>query len=357
VSDCLQLWSERIRAAAAARTPLRLQGGGTKSFYGNAAAGELLDTRAHSGVVSYEPSELVLTARCGTPLSDIESLLAAQGQMLAFEPPHFGAGATLGGCISAGLAGPRRVAAGAVRDFVLGIEMIDGRGDLQSFGGQVMKNVAGYDVSRLICGALGTLGLITRVSLKVLPRPIAELSLQFEMSSAQALNALAEWGQLPLPLSASAVTQDRLRLRLSGAGNAVAAARRQLGGEVMLEGAADEHWRQLREHTLEFFTRANLDAPLWRLSVPPTAPPLNLAGPQLIEWHGAQRWIRSNSNAAQLRAIATAVGGHATLFRGDAGEVDAFTVSMPVLMQLQLHLKHSFDPHGVLNPGRLYRDF
>jgi glycolate oxidase FAD binding subunit len=357
MSDCLQLWSERIRAAAAAGTPLRLQGGGTQSFYGNVTAGELLDTRAHSGIVSYEPSELVLTARCGTPLSDLESTLAAHGQMLAFEPPHFGAGATLGGCISAGLAGPRRVAAGAVRDFVLGIEMIDGRGDLQSFGGQVMKNVAGYDVSRLICGALGTLGLITRVSLKVLPRPIAELSLQFEMPAARSLDALAEWGQLPLPLSASAVTHDRLRLRLSGARSAVEAARQQLGGEVLSDSEADHYWLQLREHTHEFFAPASTAGRLWRLSVPPTAPPLNLAGPQLIEWHGAQRWLRAEGSAIQLRAAATAVGGHATLFRGDADGIEVFTTSMPVLMQLQLQLKRSFDPHGIFNPRRLYRSF
>jgi glycolate oxidase FAD binding subunit len=220
-----------------------------------------------------------------------------------------------------------------------------------------MKNVAGYDVSRLVCGALGTLGLITRVSLKVLPRPVAELSLQFDMPATQALNALAEWGQLPLPLSASAVTHDRLRLRLSGARSAVDAAHRRLGGEVLLENAADDYWRQLREHTDPFFNGASLDLPLWRFSVPPTAPPLNLPGPQLIEWHGAQRWLRAEGNAVQLRAAATAVGGHATLFRGTAAGVDAFTVSMPALMQLQLQLKRSFDPHGVFNPGRLYRSF
>ena len=357
MTDTLQLWSERIRAAAATGHALQLRGGGTKAFYGNEPAGELLDTRDHSGIVSYEPSELVLTARCGTALSEIESTLAANGQMLAFEPPHFGTSATLGGCISAGLAGPRRVAAGAVRDFVLGIEMLDGRGDLQSFGGQVMKNVAGYDVSRLVCGALGTLGLITRVSIKVLPRPVAELSLQFEMSAAQALDALAEWCQLPLPLSASAVTSHRLRLRLSGARSAVEAARRQLGGEALPPSEADEYWLQLREHTHEFFSSKNASGPLWRFSVPPTAPALNLSEPQLIEWHGAQRWLRSEGKPAQLRTAATAVGGHATVFSGNTRESDVFAAVMPVLMQLQRQLKHSFDPQGVFNRGRLYSSF
>jgi glycolate oxidase FAD binding subunit len=350
MSDTLQLWTERIRAATAA-APLCLQGGGTKAFYGNSAPGELLDTRAHSGIVNYEPSELVLTAHSGTPLREVESALEPQGQMLAFEPPYFGSGATLGGCISAGLSGPRRVAVGAVRDFVLGIEMIDGRGSLQRFGGQVMKNVAGYDVSRLVCGALGTLGLITSVSIKVLPRPVAELTLQFEMNDAQALAALIEWNQLPLPLSASAHADGRLRLRLSGARSAVATARERLGGELIAADAAAEYWLQLREQTHEFFAAS---APLWRLSIAPTTPALNLPGRQLIEWHGALRWLRTPVAAGEIRRVAAAARGHATLFRGGDGSTPVFTPLAPALLELHRRLKHSFDPAGIFNRGRLY---
>lgn len=350
MSDTLQLWTERIRAATAA-APLCLQGGGTKAFYGNSALGELLDTRAHSGIVNYEPSELVLTARSGTPLQEIESALEQQGQMLAFEPPHFGSGATLGGCISAGLSGPRRVAVGTVRDFVLGIEMLDGRGGLQRFGGEVMKNVAGYDVSRLVCGALGTLGLITSISIKVLPRPVAELTLQFEMNEAQALTALIEWNQLPLPLSASVHVDGRLRLRLSGARSAVATARERLGGEIVAADAAAQYWLQLREHNHEFFAAS---APLWRLSVAPTTPALNLPGRQLIEWHGALRWLRTPVGAGEIRRVAAAAHGHATLFRGRDGSTPAFTPLAPVLLELHKRLKHSFDPAGIFNRGRLY---
>jgi len=355
VADALQLLTEQVRAAAAAATPLRLQGGGTKSFYGHPAPGVTLETRTYRGIVNYEPSELVLTARCGTTLTEIENTLAAEGQMLAFEPPHFGAGATLGGCISAGLSGPRRVAVGAVRDFVLGVQMIDGRGEVLNFGGQVMKNVAGYDVSRLVCGALGTLGLITQASLKVLPRPVAELTLRFELDAARALTNLTEWSRLPLPLSASAVADGALLLRLSGADRAVESARQRLGGEIVPSAIAEDHWHQLREHDLEFFT-STPDLPLWRLSVAPTTPPLNLPGRQLIEWHGALRWLRTRATASELRAAAASAGGHATLFRGNEPPVGVFTPLSSVLMTLHRRLKHSFDPQGIFNRGRMYAD-
>jgi glycolate oxidase FAD binding subunit len=354
-SDTLQLLQEQVRAAAAAGTPLCLQGGGTKSFYGNAAAGVLLETRAHSGIVNYEPSELVITARCGTTLAEVERTLASEGQMLAFEPPHFGAAATLGGCISAGLSGPRRVAVGAVRDFLLGVKIIDGRGEALSFGGQVMKNVAGYDVARLMCGALGTLGLITEASVKVLPRPVAELTLRFELDEARALASLTEWNRLPLPLSASAIAEGMLLLRLSGAARAVEAAHQRLGGEVMPSTDAEAYWRQLREQNLEFFT-STPELPLWRLSLAATTPSLQLPGRQLIEWHGALRWARTAAPASQVRIAATAAGGHATLFRSSGPAAAVFTPVSPVLMALHRRLKHSFDPQRIFNRGRIYAD-
>ena len=224
MSEQVQAWSERIREASAQGRALRIRGGGTKDFYGRPVAGEVLDTTAHAGVVSYEPSELVVTVRAGTRLADVEALLAGSGQMLAFEPPHFGAGGTVGGCVAAGLAGPRRATAGGVRDFVLGAKLIDGRGDVLKFGGEVMKNVAGYDVSRFLAGSLGTLGLIVELSLKVLPRPVAEATLRFALDEATALHRLNQWAGQPLPLSASAWQDGVLHLRLSGAGAAVDAA-------------------------------------------------------------------------------------------------------------------------------------
>ena len=255
-SQLIQI-AERVRAAAADATPLRIRGGGTKDFHGLALQGELLDTRALAGVVSYEPSELVVTVRAGTPLAEVEALLAAQGQCLAFEPPHFeGADgrATVGGMVASGLSGPSRASVGAVRDFMLGLEMINGQGELLRYGGQVMKNVAGYDVSRLMAGSWGTLGLITEVSLKVLPVAPAEATLRFECTQQQALDWLNAWGGQPLPLNAScwlqedSAAQGVLYLRLRGARAAVQAACGRLGGERMHSAAAD--WQACREHQL-----------------------------------------------------------------------------------------------------------
>ena len=281
---------ERVRTAAADRTPLCIRGGGTKDFYGNAPRGDLLDTRGLRGVVAHEPSELVVTVRAGTPLAELEALLAAGGQMLAFEPPHFGDAATVGGCVAAGLSGPRRASSGTtcggLRDFLLGARLVDGRGQLLSFGGTVMKNVAGYDVTRVLAGSLGILGVIVEVSLKVLPRPVAETTLRFQLDQASALAKLNEWGGQPLPVSASAWSAGQLFLRLSGAAAALVSARESLGGEE-LDGTA--LWQEIREQRHAFFSG---DAPLWRLSVPSVAAPLGFGEPEMIEWGGALRWLR-----------------------------------------------------------------
>jgi glycolate oxidase FAD binding subunit len=344
-------FSGRIREAAEAGRPLRLRGGGTKDFYGGASVGEILDTRICAGMVSYEPSELVLTARGGTPLAEIESALRANGQMLAFEPPHFGPGATLGGCVAAGLSGPRRAAAGALRDFVLGAQIVDGRGRVLSFGGRVMKNVAGYDVSRLIAGSLGTLGLIVEVSLKVLPRPVSECTLRLEMPEGRAIETVNRWAGTPIPLSASAWQGGVLAARLSGAAGALLATAQRLGGERTEGAEAERFWEGVREQTDRFFSAAD---PLWRLSVPPAAPPLELPGAQLIEWNGALRWIRTSAPAATVRAAASRAGGHATLFRGLDRSGGVFPSLSPALARLHRELKAVFDPAGILNRGRLY---
>jgi glycolate oxidase FAD binding subunit len=340
----------RIREASGTGRPLRLRGGGTKDFYGGVPGGDLLDTRACAGIVSYEPSELVVTARGGTPLAELESTLRGNGQMLAFEPPHFGAGATLGGCVAAGLSGPRRAAAGSVRDFVLGARIVDGQGRLLSFGGQVMKNVAGYDLSRLITGSLGTLGVIVEVSLKVLPRPVSECTLRLEMPEVGAIDAMNRWAGMPIPLSATAWEGGVLAARLSGAASALLATAKRLGGE-RIEGADSERfWEGIREQTDRFFSGPE---PLWRLSVPPAAPPLEVPGPQLIEWNGALRWIRTNAPAPAVRAVASRAGGHATLFRGQ-DRSGVFPSLAPALARLHRELKAVFDPAGILNRGRLY---
>jgi len=353
---------ERIRAAHENNLPLILQGGGSKTFYGNADEGEVLATRMLTGVVDYQPKELVLTARAGTPLAEIETLLGEQNQMLAFEPPHFAGNATLGGCIAAGLSGPRRPYAGAARDFVLGVRIIDGTGQPLRFGGQVIKNVAGYDVSRLMVGALGTLGLLTEVSLKVLPKPATETTLQFELDEAAAILKMNQWAGQPLPLSATSWHAGLLTVRLSGAASAVQVAQAQLGGEVLNDAAV--YWQRLRDQATPFFDKRppTSNRGLWRLAVKPTTPPLNLGEAQWIEWGGAVRWLASNQPATTLRDVAKQFGGHATLFRGNMPQPKAindgaFTPLTPAMLTLHRNLKQRFDPRGIFNHGRLYPDF
>ncbi|MBV6448125.1 glycolate oxidase subunit GlcE [Nitrosomonas sp.] len=343
-----------IRAAAESKTPLRIRGGGTKDFYGNPAGEQnstLLDMSDYNGIVDYEPTELVITARAGTRLADLEAELDRYGQMLAFEPPHFGAAATLGGCVAAGLSGPRRVAAGSVRDFVLGVRMLDGKGEDLRFGGQVMKNVAGYDVSRLMTGALGTLGVLLEVSLKVLPKPAVETTLCMAMHEAAAIEKMNQWAGKPLPVFATCFTGDQLFIRLSGAEPAVRAARVKLGGDLVQDDTV--FWQSVREHTHDFFQP---DQRLWRLSVKSTAPSFHLPGKQLLEWNGALRWLCATGadETEVIRRAAQEAGGHATLFRGDAVRTEVFHPLPLALMKIHRTLKEKFDPAGIFNPGRLY---
>ncbi|MHB1200914.1 MAG: glycolate oxidase subunit GlcE [Polaromonas sp.] len=360
----------RVQSAAATGAPLRIRGGGSKDFYGQALNGDILDMSAYAGVISYEPSELVVTVRAGTRLSELEALLAAQGQCLPFEPPHFQihgatAQATVGGMVAAGLSGPARASVGGVRDFMLGARLLNGRAELLTFGGQVMKNVAGYDVSRLLVGAMGTLGVITEVSLKVLPVAPAEATLKFRMSQAEALARLKAWGGQPLPLNASCWVGDAgvstLYLRLRGAVAAVDAACRALGGERQDNAVVAPDWMLCRDQQLPWFLgRGERD--LWRLSVPQTAPVLDLPEPPLIEWHGAQRWVRAApSDATRLREVAARAGGHATLFIANNDRYiraeGRFDSLKPPLDRIHRRLKREFDPAGIFNRGRMYPDF
>lgn len=353
MEQVLTSFRDRIVAATNSELPLRLRGNGTKDWYGQNLQGEVLDTTAYTGIVDYDPTELVITARCGTNLREIGKALSSHNQMLAFEPPRFDGMATIGGIVAAGLSGPRRMAVGAVRDFVLGAVLMDGRGEVLHFGGQVMKNVAGYDVSRLLTGSLGTLGLILEVSVKVLPRPVAQHSLQFAMNEAQALEQLNVWGGQPLPISASGWHNGKLTVRLSGARAAVDAAIKKMGGEELAD--ADTFWDQLREHQLAFF--ADTTQGLWRLSVPSVALPLQLPGEQMIEWGGAQRWLKTSADAVTIRAAAEAAGGHATLFRGGDKSVGVFHPLKAPVAGIHRRLKASFDPAGIFNPQRMYPDF
>jgi glycolate oxidase FAD binding subunit len=354
---------DQVRDAATRQAALEIRGGGTKAFYGGAAVGEALDLRPLAGISCYEPSELVVTARAGTPLAELEATLAAQGQWLPFEPPRFADAAgrpagTVGGMVACGLAGPGRASAGSVRDYVLGASLLDGRGQLLSFGGQVMKNVAGYDVARLLAGSLGALGVICEVSLKVLPQPVAGATLRFELDQARALQQLQRWGGQPLPITASAWWDGMLVLRLAGAAAAVQAACGALGGERIDDTLAGSFWQGLRDQRDEFFVGAARavegGATLWRLSVPQTAPPLPLSGEQLVEWGGAQRWLCTSTPAAQLRDAAAAVGGHATLFRGHDKTPGVFAPLSPALERVHRRLKDAYDPARVFNRGRLY---
>ncbi|MGF1615082.1 MAG: glycolate oxidase subunit GlcE [Gammaproteobacteria bacterium] len=340
---------ETIREASIAHEPLAISGGNNKAFYGRHIVATPLSVGEHTGILSYDPTELVLTARAGTCLALIESVLADHRQVIPFEPPKFGATATLGGAIACGLSGPRRPFAGATRDFVLGVTLVTGQAQRLRFGGQVMKNVAGYDIARLMAGSLGTLGVLLEASIKVLPAPQAEITLvlehQAEAAAIRTMNALAA---RPLPLSAACAYEGNLYVRLSGMESAVSAARQRIGGS-QVDGTS--LWQDIREHTHAFFAGSE---PLWRVSVPSAAPVLDLPGHSLIDWAGAQRWLRTNIEAPVIRSTAERLGGHATLFRGHDGRGEVFHPLSPTLLTLHQRLKAAFDPQRILNPGRLY---
>ena len=345
--DTSALLLEQVSQALQYATPLRIQGANSKAFLGRSVPGEVLDTRGHRGIVSYDPTELVITARCGTPLMELAQVLDKAGQMLACEPPSFGA-ATVGGMVASGLSGPRRPWSGSLRDFVLGTRVITGHGKHLRFGGEVMKNVAGYDLSRLMAGSYGALGVITEVSLKVLPKPRQSLSISLELDTARALLRLAEWGRQPLPISAACHDGQRLHLRLEGGEGSVMAAHERLGGERL----DASFWTRLNEHQLRFFDEGQ---PLWRLSLPNNTPELELPGEQLIDWGGAQRWLKSDAEASFIRTVVTEVGGHATCY--SHGLVDSPFQPLPeALMRYQHSLKQQLDPRGIFNPGRLYAE-
>jgi glycolate oxidase FAD binding subunit len=343
---------QQVRDALKRCSPLCIHGGNSKAFYGRTPQGEPLDVSGHAGVSNYAPTELVITARAGTRLKAIKSLLAENNQMLAFEPPGFGDNATLGGTVACNLAGPRRPWAGAARDFVLGTRMINGKGETVHFGGEVMKNVAGYDVSRLMAGAMGTLGVMLEVSLKVLPQPETERTLVLNMTADQALAHMHQWAGQALPVTATSYHDSALAVRVSGTSAAVVTAGKTIGGDLMEDDTT--YWRRLREHRLAYF---DTDLPVWRLSLASDAPPLALPGEWLYEWNGAQRWLISEAAPELIRAAAKAVGGHATLYRNHGDVRDrAFQPLEPGILKLHQRIKAALDPQGIFNPGRMYAE-
>jgi len=335
---------EQVKQALTDHTPLKIRGGNSKAFLGRAIDGIEIDTRRHRGIVNYDPTELVITARAGTPLAEVEAALDTAGQMLPFEPPFAAEGATIGGVIAAGISGPRRPWAGAARDFVLGTRVITGHGQHLRFGGEVMKNVAGYDLSRLFAASFGCLGVLTEVSLKVLPKPRNTLTLALSLTPEQALARLAEWGQQPLPISAAAHDGGILYIRLEGGEGSVKDARARLGGDRV----DSNYWHALNARQLPFFADS---LPLWRLSLPQHTPLFELPGPQLIDWGGAQRWLKSDAPADAIRDHATS----ATCYT--PGVTDTPFAPLPsLLLHYHRQLKAKLDPHGIFNPGRMYSD-
>lgn len=340
-----------VQSAADSGSAVNIVGGGTKQFYGRSTNGRTLNVGAHQGIVSYEPTELVITARAGTRLSEVEAVLAEKNQMLAFEPPYFGDDATLGGSIACGFSGPRRPYAGAARDFVLGTKILNGKGEILSFGGQVMKNVAGYDISRLMTGSLGTLAVLLEISLKVLPKPESEVTVTFNMGAEEALTSMNNWAGRPIPISGAAHDGDTLYIRFSGSAGAVDAARKELGGDGLACGS--DFWHDLREHRLQFFAG---DTPLWRLSVAPVTPILPIPGVWLYDWGGTQRWLRTDAPPDTIFQTVDETGGHATLFRGGDHSGEVFHPLAPELAEIHRNLKQAFDPCRVFNSARIYPD-
>nr|WP_067294985.1 glycolate oxidase subunit GlcE [Marinobacterium profundum] len=356
MADITALLQQQVLSARADGSKLNIIGGNSKAFMGRVASGEPLMVAGHSGIVSYQPVELVLTARAGTPLTELVAALDEHNQMLSFEPPRFGGAATIGGTLACNQSGPGRPWWSSVRDQVLGVRLLTGRGEHLRFGGQVMKNVAGYDVSRLQAGAMGSLGLITEVSLKVLPKPAVTRTLVFDVALEDAVALMNRRAAEPKPLSAACWLDNRLYLRLSGARAAVDATLAQWQGQgaesqgTQLE-ADDTFWAALRDQTLVFFEG---DAPLWRFSIKSTAVNPDLPGNWLIDWGGAQRWYRGDASMAQMQQLAETAGGQVSLYRGGDRQADVMHPQARALQLLQQRLKQSFDPDGVLNPGRLY---
>ncbi len=350
MSDCKDEIASKIMDAFHNKKSLQIYAGNTKYFYGREIKAEPLSIAQHTGITEYEPSELYITARSGTPLAEIEQTIANHNQILPCEPPYFGAKATLGGMVASGLSGCRRVSAGSVRDCVLGTVILNGKGEQLRFGGKVMKNVAGYDLSRLMCGALGTLGVLMSISVRLLPKPESEQTIVLTLDSNTAIKKMNQWANTPMPISATFYDGNDLYIRLSSSFSAIDACKKEIGGESLDQ--SDLFWTEIKEHSHKFFVS---DKPIWRLSVPPNTETMNLSGECVFEWNGALRWYRSDADEKTIRSAANRVGGHANLFRGNTTEY-IFHPLPEASMTIHKNLKHVLDPAGILNPGRMFAE-
>ena len=349
MNENIQSLCETVKSAYSSKQALSIQGANSKLFYGNHIDAFEVSTVDLNGIIEYQPSELYLTAYAGTTLHTIEQTLAEHHQMLSFEPPSYSDSGTLGGVVACGLSGPRRPYADAIRDCILGTNIINGKGEYLSFGGKVMKNVAGYDVSRLMCGALGTLGILTQVSIKVLPKPKFEVTLTFEFNQEAALKHLHQWLNSLIPISATYFANNQLWIRIAGLENSVEKIHQQLGGELI--PSSDLFWQAIKNHQHEFFQS---DMPLWRCIVPHNTTSVGIEGDSCFEWHGGLRWIKSHEPYEKVVTACQSLRGHATLFRAPYDTVDCFSPMNDQLKKLHLSLKHAFDPAGILNPRRMY---
>jgi len=349
-SDISQQLQQQIEQAYNTGSPLKICGSGSKDFYGNSVQANELKVTEHSGIINYEPTELVITARAGTPISEIENALDEQGQMLGFEPPHYASTATLGGTVACDLSGPRRAYSGSARDYVLGSTIINGKAEQLHFGGEVMKNVAGYDVSRLMCGAMGTLGVLLDVSLKVIPKPETELTIVKECDAADAIHQMHHWMNEALPLSASSYVDGKLYIRLASNEASIKAAHQRIGGDLLDDS---QFWIAIKEQQHNFF---DTNSPLWRLSLSSNASPLSLEGETLYDWGGALRWLRSEESVDKIRHAAESLNGHAILFKNNTDQIDPFHELGTHIHAMHRQLKQAFDPANILNPGRMYAD-
>ena len=352
MSDISSKLQEIVRKALETESPLRIVGGNSKAFYGRNTEGAVLDVSGQLGIVNYEPTELIITARGATPLAEIEATLAENNQMLGFEPPYFGSQSTLAGTMACGFSGPRRPFAGAIRDFVLGCRLLNGKAEILKFGGEVMKNVAGYDISRLMAGALGTLGVLLEISMKVLPKPPIELTLAYEMDFERAVEAMTAWCCQPSPLSALCFDGYRVFVRISGNEKTVVSAQAKMGGEAISTNS--DFWKSVRDQSHSFFES---DSSLWRLSLAPASSKPDLPGEWFLDWGGSQRWLKTDAEPERVFRVSENFGGHGTLYRSPDPSIDRFQPLPGKLMQLHENLKRAFDPAGILNPGRMYPNF
>ena len=348
-SELIQTLCASIQQANNSQQALQIQGGGSKRFYGNQISAKFLDVSDNIGIIEYEPSELFITARNGTLLTSIEATLEANNQMLPFEPPHFSSQATLGGTIACGLSGPRRPYASSMRDCILGTHIINGNGEHLEFGGKVMKNVAGYDASRLMCGAFGTLGVLTQISLKVIPKPQTQITVAIELNQSEALETMNAWVQTLLPISATYFCNDVLYVRIEGLDKTIRNVHQKMGGEILRDSQA--FWKDIKDHQAEFF---QTQQPLWRVIIPNNTPPLSISGDSCLEWNGGLRWIKSDEETQYITNQCQVAKGHATLFKAKTKPNDCLASINPKLQSLHLNLKAAFDANRILNPGRMY---